>query len=110
MIIIFTLYIFDIFVKNKYFILSLCFVAGMLFDYMNFFPIGKSSITLLVIFYTYYLYEKKFKTNNLLFKIGAFLISAIIFSVVSAKFNFSQLFWWTLFYVLVVFIRQTYGK
>lgn len=108
--IIFTLFIFGMFVKNKYFILSLCFIAGMLFDYINFSPIGATSIILLIIFYLYYLYEKKFKTNNLLFKIGAFLTAAIIFSAVSEKFNFSRLFWGTLFYILLVFIRQTHGK
>ena len=110
MITIFILFILDAFIKNKYFIFAACFVAGIIFDYANFFPIGRSSIFLLIIFYVYYLYEKKFKANNLLFKICVFTTALIIFSILSSKFNFSQLFWWMFFYFLAASTINAYGK
>jgi cell shape-determining protein MreD len=90
--------------------LTVCFVAGALFDYVNFFPVGRSSILLLVIFYIYYLYERKFKENNRLFKIGSFIIAAIIFNVLIGKLHVNQLFWWTFFYFLAEAAHRAYGK
>lgn len=91
---------------NKYLVFIGCFVAGILIDYSKFENLGKTSFILILIFGIYFLYEKKFKSNNLLFHFLAFVVSGFVYELSASNVNLEKIFWYSFFYAAIIYFQR----
>ncbi len=85
----------------KEIILCLAFFWGLIYDNFHFLPLGRTSLVLILIAAVFFLYEKKFRSNNLIFLLAYFCLAFFAWSFHAKRFDFLNFSWSLLSFILI---------